>query len=277
MSIPVDTFDEGLRKLKLGRRFYPDAPKAFGGLFSLVEPHADVLRDRLAEELGPSKFIPEILTGVNDDSTFNAVAVRLCATQYIISVNYGTLILIHDLTHRLFCLPEFFPWVGDPSKEDMQRQFHPTSANAQTYMRIFLSDPRPVIPRDPQRQRAAQSLIHFVVMFLVAHEFRHIMGGHLAWLGSRSDRQSIAECPQADSSEGLTFQALEMDADSFAMYYTLLQALGGHFKTGHRWAGQNRPMGGRPGLSCFTLPAPSSGKPVFVRQLLGPHFSRCPW
>jgi len=32
--------------------------------------------------------------------------------------------------------------------------------------------------------------------------------------------------------------------------------LGGHFKTGHRWAGQNRPMGGRPGLSCFTLPAP---------------------
>jgi len=33
-------------------------------------------------------------------------------------------------------------------------------------------------------------------------------------------------------------------------------ALGGHFKTGHRWAGQNRPTGGRPGLSCFTLPAP---------------------
>jgi len=32
--------------------------------------------------------------------------------------------------------------------------------------------------------------------------------------------------------------------------------LGGHFKTGHRWAGQNRPTGGRPGLSCFTLPAP---------------------
>src|ERR1019366_3747963 len=121
MSVPVDTFDEGLRKLKLGRQFNPDDPKAFGGLFSLVEPHADVLRDRLAEALGPSKFIPEILTGVNDDSTFNAVAVRLCATQYIIAVNYGTLILIHDLTHRLFCLPEFFPWVGDPSKEDLQR------------------------------------------------------------------------------------------------------------------------------------------------------------
>jgi hypothetical protein len=33
-------------------------------------------------------------------------------------------------------------------------------------------------------------------------------------------------------------------------------ALGGHFKTGHRWAGQNRPMGGHPGLSCFILPAP---------------------
>jgi len=32
--------------------------------------------------------------------------------------------------------------------------------------------------------------------------------------------------------------------------------LGGHFKTGHRWAGQNRPMGGHPGLSCFILPAP---------------------
>jgi len=39
-------------------------------------------------------------------------------------------------------------------------------------------------------------------------------------------------------------------------------------KTGHV-----RPSGTR----LFYPACSPSGKPVFVRQLLGPHFSRCPW
>ena len=141
--------------------------------------------------------------------------------------NYGALILIHDLVHRLFCLPEFFPWVGDPSKEDRTRQFHPTSNDAQTYIRTFISDPRSATPRDQRRKQAAVFLIPFAVMFLVAHEFRHIVGGHLSWLKARSGQMSISEVLgiRGDPSEGLFLQALEMDADGFAMYYILMRAL----------------------------------------------------
>lgn len=223
MSPAADKFDEGLRALNLGRRFFPATPNAFGGLFSLVEPIAREMRDQLIEEIGT---IPEILGGVNDDSAFDAFAAPLPDGEQIIAVNYGTLMLIHDLVHRLFCIPEFFPWVGDPAKEDRSRQFHPTSDDAQTYMRTFIANPRSAIPKDPIRKQAAVFLIPLAVTFVVAHEFRHITGGHLGWLAAQSGRVSISEAlgMRRDPSTGLLFQALEMDADAFAMYYILAKA-----------------------------------------------------
>jgi hypothetical protein len=226
MSPMIDDFNEGLHSLNLGSR-YSAVPGAFGSLFAMVEPIAREMRDQLVNDVGASKRIPEIFSGVSDASTFNAVAAPLSGGRYLISVNYGALILVHDLVHRLFCLPEFFPWVGDPSKEDLTRQFHPTSDDAQVYMRTFISDPRTAIPRDPQRKQAADFLIPLAVMFLVAHEFRHIIGGHLEWLKAWSGQMSISEALaiQGDPSAGLLLQALEMDADGFAMYYTLMRAL----------------------------------------------------
>jgi hypothetical protein len=65
------------------------------------------------------------------------------------------------------------------------------------------------------------------VMFPVAHEFRHIIGGHLDWLKSWSGHMSISEVlgTRSDPKNGLLLQTLEMDADGFAMYYTLMRAL----------------------------------------------------
>jgi hypothetical protein len=227
MSPTPDEFDEGLRTLNLGSRYRVAASAPFRSLYATVEPLARAMRDQLVNEIGASKRVPEILSGVNDDSSFNAIAAPLPGGRYIIAVNYGALILVHDLVHRLFCLPEFFSWVGDPSKEDRARQFHPTSDNAQTYMRMFISDPRSVTPRDPRRKQAAVFLIPFAVMFLVAHEFGHIVGGHLDWLKAQSSQMSISEVLgiQGDPRAGLFLQALEMDADGFAMYYTLIRAL----------------------------------------------------
>ena len=227
MSPTIDKFDEGLRSLNIGSR-YPEAESgAFGRLFATAEPVAHEIREQLVTEAGPSRGIPEIFSGVNNNSSFNAVAAPLVGGQYIIAVNYGTLILIQDLVHRLFCLPEFFPWVGDPSKEDRTRQFHPTGNDAPSYMRTFISDPRSAIPRDLRRRQAAVFLIPLAVMFLVAHEFRHIIGGHLDWLKARSGQMSISEVLgiRSDPKNGLLLQALEMDADGFAMYYTLMRAL----------------------------------------------------
>jgi hypothetical protein len=227
MSPTTDEFDEGLRTLGLGSRYREGSPGAFRSLYATVELAARQMRDQLVSEVGASKRVPEILAGVNDSSAFNAFAAPLSGRRYIIAVNYGTLILIHDLVHRLFCLPEFFPWVGDPSKEDRTRQFHPTCDDAMSYMRTFITEPRLVIPRDPLRKQAAAFLIPLAVYFLVAHEFRHIVGGHLGWLNSHSGQMTISEVLglERDPGSDLLLQALEMDADQFAMYYTLMRAL----------------------------------------------------
>jgi len=227
MSPTTDEFDEGLRTSGLGTRYREGSSGAFRSLFATVELATREMREQLVSEVGASKRVPEILAGVNDSSAFNAFAAPLSGRRYIIAVNYGTLILIHDLVHRLFCLPEFFPWVGDPSKEDRAREFHPTCNDAMTYMRTFIAEPRLVTPRDPLRKQAAVFLTPLAVYFLVAHEFRHIIGGHLGWLNSCYGQMSISEVlgVERDPRTGMLLQALEMDADQFAMYYTLMRAL----------------------------------------------------
>lgn len=173
----ADKFDEGLRANNLGSRYSVPSSSSFGWLFALVEPLAQEMRNQAIREVGPSQRVPEILAGVNGDSAFNAFAAPSPNGGYIIAVNYGALILVHDLVHRLFCLPEFFPWVGDPSKEDRNRQFHPTCNDALVYMHKVIADPLGAKPRDRRRERGAVVLIPLAVTFLIAHEFRHIMGG----------------------------------------------------------------------------------------------------
>jgi hypothetical protein len=223
----ADKFDEGLRAHNLGNRYSVSTSSSFGWLFALVEPLAQEMRDQVIREVGPSQRVPEILAGVNEDSAFNAIAAPSPNGGYIIAVNYGALILVHDLVHRLFCLQEFFPWVGDPSKEDRNRQFHPTCNDALVYMRKVIANPRGAKPRDRRREQAAVVLIPLAVTFLVAHEFRHIIGGHLDWLKTHCGKASISEILGIEGvpHDGLALQALEMDADGFAMYYTLMRAL----------------------------------------------------
>src|ERR1700689_4752301 len=104
MSPTTDKFDEGLRTLNRGSRYRVAASAPFGSLFATVEPVAREMRDQLVNEVGASKRVPEIFSGVNDVSSFNAFAASLPGGHYIIAVNYGALILVHDLVHRLFCL-----------------------------------------------------------------------------------------------------------------------------------------------------------------------------
>jgi hypothetical protein len=113
----ADRFDEDLRTLNLGSRYSGPKSGSIEWVFGLVEPLAREIRDQVVSEAGASRQVPEILAGIKDDSAFNAIAVPSPNGGYIIAVSYGTLILVHDIVHRLFCLPEFFPWVGDPSKE----------------------------------------------------------------------------------------------------------------------------------------------------------------
>jgi hypothetical protein len=90
MSPTIDKFDEGLRSLNIGSR-YPQAESgAFGRLFETVEPVAHEIREQLVTEVETSKGIPEIFSGVNNDSSFNAVAAPCGRIRNVLCANAST-------------------------------------------------------------------------------------------------------------------------------------------------------------------------------------------
>lgn len=97
MVRPADRFDEGLRALRLGSRYSGSTSGSIEWIFALVEPLAREIRDQAVSEAGTRRRVPEILAGVNNDSTFNAIAAPSPNGGYIIAVNHGTLILVHDI------------------------------------------------------------------------------------------------------------------------------------------------------------------------------------
>ena len=152
-----DDFDQALRGANIGRRFQTD-DKRLSDLALLVPGCVDGILESLRDAEPPSgvgtRGIPNVLSGVNESPAFNAFAIEHHG-QYVLAVNYGVLILVQDLVYRLFCLPEVFPWVGNPTMEDPNRPFHPTSSDAMEYMRTFIAEPRQVVPKDLIRRDAA--------------------------------------------------------------------------------------------------------------------------
>jgi hypothetical protein len=227
MATP-DKFDEVLRSAGVGRRYEGDIAW-LNELATTVPVCVDGVLEKLRKEAQDDETyvrdIPDVLSGVSDDKTFNAMAFEHCG-QYVIAVNYGVLILVHDLVNRLLCLPEIFPWIGNPSLEDARREFHPTNSDAMEYMRAFIAEPKRVIPKDPVRRDAAKLLFVAAIEFIVSHELWHILGGHVRWDASCMGERSLAEVGNNRRlPNGIAYQALEMDADAFAVWVSLLRSL----------------------------------------------------
>jgi hypothetical protein len=222
----TDLFDEAIRSRGIAERCAFDPGKWPGRLYAGVEALCKGIRDEIVRKVRTDRVVPEIFVGVVDDATFNACAF-LHDGRYFIAVNYGALILMHALAHRIFSQPEFFPWAGDSTKENASRQFAPLSNNALTYMRAFLKDRGSIRPIDRNRGRCAELLLAIATEFLIGHEVAHIVCGHLGWwlknYGSGESRLSEALAPAEKGA--LSLQALEMDADSFAMNLILLKTL----------------------------------------------------
>ncbi len=158
--VTPEEFDAAMRSAGLGRRYHGDI--AWLNNLAMIVPECvdgilDILRKEARNADTNVRDIPDVLSGVSDGRTFNAMAFEHRG-QYVVSLNYGVLILVQDLAHRLLCLPEVFPWIGNPSLEDARRQFHPTSSDAMEYMRAFIAEPKLVIPYDPVRRDAANIL-----------------------------------------------------------------------------------------------------------------------
>lgn len=219
-------FERALKQTGYGRPYAITKPSTWPeSLFVTVEEQVKGIQDRIAREAEPGALIPDMVAGVADESRFNARAFRFDG-RFVVVVNYGALILMHALAHRLFSQPEFLPWVGDPTKEDAARTFAPLSNNALLYMQAVPKGAQ-IHPRDPRRGRAAELLTRLGVSFLVAHEVGHVIGGHIGWArhrpGTLAGSEDVSVLPEPNLA--LSSQALETDADGFAMRYVLEAAL----------------------------------------------------
>jgi hypothetical protein len=227
-----DNFDEALRAKNIGHRFQCKRPgwwldELALGLPGIVDGILRPMRDERLARGDDASTIPDVLSGISDSPDFNAFAFEH-EGQYVLAVNYGALILVEDLVKRLFCLPEVFPWVGNPKAEDPNRLFHPTSnGDAMEYMRRFIAEPRRADPRDPPRRMAAMLFLVAAVEFIVSHELWHILGGHVRWYQERTAGLTLAEIRDPNRpDDGIDYQALEMHADGFAVWVSLLRTLG---------------------------------------------------
>lgn len=184
-----------------------------------------LIRDLFLKEAGPRRTIPEIIGRTNTLSDFNAVAFKH-ENRFFVSMNLGALLLIQDLVHRVLSMPTAFPWIGDPSREELDRNFHPVMADAKRYAQVMKAELRLPKPHDPTRELCAAMFNLIANEFVVAHEVWHIVGGHLDWLtqhaGSRAINESVDSLEMAsiaeDKQRRLERQSLEMDADSFAVF-----------------------------------------------------------
>jgi hypothetical protein len=177
-----------------------------------------------------TKPFPQVLLDYTDGKDLNAAAFA-CTKEGVlgIAIPYAAPLIIDITMLRLLSHPQVMPDVGDPGKELVGRQIFPLHTNIDKMTTLtrghnLLFDD--VLPKDKTRQEVAQCLGKIAMDFLIAHEFRHVQAGHVEWGATQFNRPNIitelkygASAPSA--MPGMKSQALEADADFFAIVQTL--------------------------------------------------------
>jgi hypothetical protein len=91
-----------------------------------------------------------------------------------------------------------------------------------------------VRPKDPHRAEFAEWLAGVALDFLTIHEMGHLRHGHSGYFASHAGIPVIVEFAANQGISGLTRQALEMDADSYASLASL-RACSARAEHAHRW------------------------------------------
>ncbi|MGH7132983.1 MAG: hypothetical protein ACREJO_13665 [Phycisphaerales bacterium] len=124
--------------------------------------------------------------------------------------------LLGALIHDAFSMRTFFDWIGSASVESDDATLGPRE--------YYLGDPfsgdhKSLMPIDRVRRVVANIITQWAFDFVVRHEMRHIIAGHLDYLAYRGLQACIVDGVGAPPIPvtALEWQALEMDADCFAV------------------------------------------------------------
>ena len=178
------------------------------------------------------KPIPRVIGGMIDAGDLNAMAFRDRQGIYYVGINAGIFNVINFLFHRLLCSPTVLGWVepGTSVDESLVSGLPPLPTNISLLAARYLSHEESRVRLSPIRDEAATMMSSEAINMVMDHEFRHIMGGHLDYSSSFGATFAFQEAMRLadDDERGLTEQAIEMDADEYAIREVLMNLLTYH-------------------------------------------------
>ena len=159
--------------------------------------------------------VGSIYIGYVENLDINAVAFEREGQDFV-GLYAGAVVHIYRHFGALLCNCTFVPSIGSPDAE----AHDPRSLN-------YADGEQSMVPNDPQRRSYARLLSRLACDFLLNHEFGHLINGHLKLMKALSGTACFAELDAVGTGTfgSLSRQALEMDADCFAVQQGVLALL----------------------------------------------------
>ncbi len=164
--------------------------------------------------------MPPIHFDFVDKMEFNACAFK-ANDRYFIGIYRGAIATIGVLFDRMLADSRILPFFGDSEKESADLPLIPEIGP--DFERAVASVPEFPRPQDPLRQSIAWKLMDMACDFMTAHEFAHIVNGHVDYKAANGAISAIDEVSgvRGTSESALINQTMEMDADGIACQLSL--------------------------------------------------------
>tara|TARA_R110002072_G_scaffold150788_2_gene299379 strand:- start:14891 stop:16009 length:1119 start_codon:yes stop_codon:yes gene_type:complete len=171
-----------------------------------------------------------LVAGFLDTFSPNALADHF-EGSYFIGINIALFVAINEFALFCFAQRDFFPEVGDPTKETSPAPWDDRVPG------LWLIDNTAkgggvenrhssyLIPKDPERYIMSQYLSFLMTRFVWLHELAHCFNGHVDFVQRHGLALRLNELPavqrrsqEQDKAYASTFQCLEFDADQSAFW-----------------------------------------------------------
>jgi hypothetical protein len=194
----------------------------YQGKFSESDLFSHVLknsRDLIEKMRRKNPELPDVYIDIIDNTTLNACATK-SGQKYFIGIHAGTIFLIHDIFFRMMSSRNIFTDIGDITKEGETKKIFNAQLTDLGQLAVVKGQQEILAPVSYVRGLLAQIFIDIAIEFLIAHEYAHIIFGHVDYchslLGTFEIEEATQKAASGNSIDPLISQTLEMDADSFA-------------------------------------------------------------
>jgi hypothetical protein len=189
-----------------------------------IEGADDLLRGALERAMTTHQVTEPIRLIWLSGDRLNALAIGKAAlgktqdTTNVIAVNFGTLLVLMSVFTRLLASPRVYPEVGNIELEILQPPFLLERNETGLFVKEHST------PRCPVRRVFASMLSSQALLFLLFHEFSHLVNGHLSAVDIRKEVQL-----RRSNSRNIIDHTLEMDADAGAVTSSFNELIHGFF------------------------------------------------